>query len=727
MNVHKLRNRIAAAASLGAAVSATALMIGGGVASAAPPSDPPGGSTPVYPHFYNGNVEGIRDSGSDTTFFMMQSIGDLYTSAGLYGCTLNGATGQSLYNSLDADTAGASGTFEFYCRSTANADTTDTSDNWDRTEVTQGVDDVGSGAGQNQLCGASTLTTPLTVDFARSSKPVVTAAACDEVGTGYAKDGVPVVDFPTVNPASYGTSTFSGGVGGVSYASVNGGNIGKVANGWLPGDPTTGGGTHGTALANISDINANPSEANGIWCTGTIKDWGQLTNLGGTTTTHLLAVVGVTVSNTGPGGDAVLTLPASATTAFPVTTFPSFIQSPGGASGADIASGSTVVSGAGTNTITLSAPATTTGGPTTVDFKSTAQAAGSGLPYGLPIRVIGVNTASGTEATFQGFANFPTNPSSGGACASQVPAAGVVEVDPNGATNSGDNSGGHTALENNASQIALFDSTDFPITGSGDTNDAANQAIELATTLYFESNGVFNTNPHSAQADITFNGTTTAFSASQVPENGLTPTTQRLLINTYPTARTLFNIYQTSSVRASTAGFLNWICDSNTYFQKQNDTTTGSNYDGELNNIIGGQYGFIRLTDQSVETSGTPNTFFTAPDGSCGVEATGSLSNGNTLVIPDTAWGKYANPPTAAATPVPSEITNGLKVVGPDLDNVNSPNPGDTIQTITGVTDNGTNTTITLSSEADNTNSVGSEQITIGLPPVLQTPASAQS
>ena len=43
----------------------------------------------MAPHFYNGNVEGIRDAGSDTTFFMMQRIGDLYTGAGLYGCTLN--------------------------------------------------------------------------------------------------------------------------------------------------------------------------------------------------------------------------------------------------------------------------------------------------------------------------------------------------------------------------------------------------------------------------------------------------------------------------------------------------------------------------------------------------------------------------------------------------------------------------------------------------------------
>ena len=200
----------------------------------------------------------------------------------------------------------------------------------------------------------------------------------------------------------------------------------------------------------------------------------------------LLAIVGVTVSNTGPGGDAVLTLPSSATTSFPVTTFPSQIASPGAASGADIASGSTVSSGAGTSTITLSKPATTTGGPTTVDFvTSTNFAAGNGEPIGLPIRAIGVNTGSGTEATFQGYADFGSLTG----CSSQVPAVAEVAVDPNGSTNSGDNSGGHTALENDAAQIGDFDAADFP----GDPTD---QAIELATSLYFESNGIFDSNPH---------------------------------------------------------------------------------------------------------------------------------------------------------------------------------------------------------------------------------------
>ena len=149
MQKHKLRTSVVRAAAIGAAALSATLIVGAGVASAAP-ADPPGGATPVAPHFYNGNVEGIRDTGSDTTFFMMQKIGDLYTGAGLYGCTLNDSAGETLYNS--SDPASATSNEEFFCQSGKNVSTTDVNDNWDRTEVTQGVDDVGSGAGQNQLC-----------------------------------------------------------------------------------------------------------------------------------------------------------------------------------------------------------------------------------------------------------------------------------------------------------------------------------------------------------------------------------------------------------------------------------------------------------------------------------------------------------------------------------------------------------------------------------------------
>ena len=128
----------------------TALLSASTVASAAPPTDPLGGAVPVAPHFFNGNVEGIRSAGSDTTLFLLQKIGDLYTGAGLYGCTLNSAAGQTLYNTSDPASTTSN---EEFCRSGQNQSTTDVNDNWDRTEVTEGVDDRSHVGGQRAELG----------------------------------------------------------------------------------------------------------------------------------------------------------------------------------------------------------------------------------------------------------------------------------------------------------------------------------------------------------------------------------------------------------------------------------------------------------------------------------------------------------------------------------------------------------------------------------------------
>jgi hypothetical protein len=200
-----------------------------------------GGANPVAPHFYNGNVEAIRGAGSDTTtfFFLMLRIGDLFTGAGLCGCTLNADTGAN-YNT--SDPAPTTANEQFFCQANDNVATTDVNDNWDRTEVSEGVDDIGSGPGQGQLCGS--VDTPLPVDFARSAKPAGSIAGCNMAEAGYAKDGIPIVDYP-VNPSLFGTSTSS------AYSSINGGVVGPVSLGWLPGDPTAGP-FSGTKLTNIA-------------------------------------------------------------------------------------------------------------------------------------------------------------------------------------------------------------------------------------------------------------------------------------------------------------------------------------------------------------------------------------------------------------------------------------------------------------------------------------------
>ena len=659
MYKHKLRFGVVKAAAAGAAAVSAALIVGGGVASAAIPSDPTGGATPVAPHFYNGNVEGIRDTGSDTTFFMMQKIGDLYTSAGLYGCSLNGLAGDSLYNS--SDPASVTTNLNFFCKSGANVSTTDVNDNWDRVEVYQGVDSVGSGAGQNQLCGAAA--TPLPVDFSRSSKPAGTACT-GLVGTGYAKDGVDVLTYP-VNPTQVG-----GGVAATApYTTLNGGVVGPVGNGWLPGDPNTGPFT-GTALTSGGIANgAAATTAYELWCatdSTRITDWGQLTNLGPN-----LEVQGVQLNS----GSPTATLASG--------NFPSTVASGQAITGPNIPGGTTVSSVSG-GTLTLSQNASGTATNTVRITTSSTLAVGSGSPIGIPVRIVGVNSASGTEATWASYAEGSV---ASGGCAANMNTNAAS--DPNSVTATGDNAGQHIALENNSDQLNQFAVTDFP-------GDAVSQAIEAATSLYIMSDGVDNTNPFAAATTIGGVG----YSGLKVPLNGKLPTTPTKLQNTYPTARTLFNIYRTSSIRASAGGFLNWVCDGNTSFSKNMDNSTGVNFDQELTNTIGTLFGFPRLTDTNPAPAiGTPADGLAAPNNSCAASLAVSTTSGtNTITL--TAGGNF-----------PGDIVNGGGITGAG------------IPTGTTVSSGGGTSTLTLSQNASAT-ATGVSAVFAGVPAVTSVASS---
>jgi hypothetical protein len=600
MRPNNLRRRLTVAATIGVAALICTLGVGVSVANAVP-TDP---AFETYPHFFNGNVSGIRNTGSDTTFYMMQKIADLYTSAGLYGCTLNTGAGQTLFNS--GDPASSSSNQQDYCQANANITTTDTADNWDRTEITEGVDDVGSGAGQKQLCGV--VNTPLTVDFSRSSVPVsTTAPPCTGLAeAGYAKDSVPAVDFQ-INPNSFGTPA-SGSV----YAGVNGGVIGDVAQGWLPGDPAAGP-YSGTALASISN-NDNTggvdSTAYRLWCatdSTRITDWGQLTNLG---PNLVVPAVSLTAGSNTATVTAFTPVPKVTAGVWSQTnipyTFPSSVAAGQAitdldASG-DLPAGTTVTSTSG-DTLVLSKAANVTGTDNLSIATGTTQPVGSGGQIGLFVRIMGVNSSSGTEATWTYFAGSGVTSTTNNGC---LNGAGNVNanaaVDPNSASATGDNLNAHISLENNASQVS-----DFAIgTGSaqGDWPGAVGDAaVEVATTLYFESNGVYTSDPYAGSA--TLNGTT--FSASKIPLNGSTPTSLNVKNNIYPTSRVLFNVWNTNNVKASVGGFINWLCDSNTDFTKGKDNYTGINFDTELTTIIG-SFGFIRLTDTQPAASSNPTT-----------------------------------------------------------------------------------------------------------------------
>ena len=157
------------------------------------------------------------------------------------------------------------------------------------------------------------------------------------------------------------------------------------------------------------------------------------------------------------------------------------------------------------------------------------------------------------------------------------------------------------SLENDANQIGDFASANWP-------SDPADEATDIATSLYSMSFGVFGTNPNASTATIE-TGTVPAGDPSSLL--GEDPNGQRSRrtplpesgANSYPLSRTLFNIYRTDTVRASTAGFLNWLCDSNSSIQKGTDHIDGGNFDTDLTNTINGTYGFSRVSDLTQEVA----------------------------------------------------------------------------------------------------------------------------
>ena len=171
-----------------------------------------------------------------------------------------------------------------------------------------------------------------------------------------------------------------------------------------------------------------------------ITDWGALTNLGPN-----LEVQNVTLSNGRPRPRIS-------------GSFPSTVANGDAITGTGIPSGTTVTSVSGGTLALSQAP---TGGTVTVRITTaSALAVGQGVPIGVPIRVMGVNTASGTESTFASYAN--SGVTSVGAASNMDNNAAS---DPNPATDTGTNTTPHIALENNSDQIDQFANGGLPVTG----------------------------------------------------------------------------------------------------------------------------------------------------------------------------------------------------------------------------------------------------------------------
>lgn len=210
------------------------------------------------------------------------------------------------------------------------------------------------------------------------------------------------------------------------------------------------------------------------------------------------------------------------------------------------------------------------------------QPVGQGAPIGAPISIFAVTPTAGTFKTLQTFAQSGVAT----ACNANVNATTDTSANP--------------LLASDAAQISDVVAATHP-------GDAAGQAVELSEGLYFESNGTYNTNPYRSSVQITSAGATTTFSAVKTQMNGISASAATELTGALPTTVIISNFYRTDKIRASTASFLNWICDNNSA-DKGKDLLSGQNYNDELTTTISTTFGFPRISCPLITSVADPNS-----------------------------------------------------------------------------------------------------------------------
>jgi len=700
--------RVAGIVSMAASAALLAGMLIASPASA--------GTTGVSPQWYTGQVNQDRVAGSETTYYVTNALFDLYNQSSLYGCTL----------AADKKT----------CMLTSDNSSTDTRDNYDRNEFTNG-EGIGSTAGIAQLCGGAS---PFPVDAARSSRQVKTTEC--GVGESFAVDSVLPLIYPNVSIAGLASTTTNTCTTGTCQAA----QIGPASEGWRPGDPF-GGPYTGTSTVNAIDnlvsfgtgpYGATPtavtgSLANLIYCvtTGPRNDPGRFDGgaTGGsgsttiadssalaadhgeaiagagiplaTTITVATAGVGYTISNpttaavsgvavgtssihnlvafgvsaagapsgsttiydsNAKGGDLNSVIYAGSPTTPSVSGIPagttitavvpglSFTISaattatvngvvvaptaPGQASagqgindwgqltdptadpnkhvdagasfaaasttitdagatandmnkpitGAGIAAGTRVVSSNPGVSLTISHPTTLAEGADTVTVGSTLGAAGLGAPIGVPIYLPQVNTGSGTESVWSSFAGCAT-----------------TNVKSYAATDD-------LAQENDGPQM-------FDLAKADNPTDNIAQANQLAGTLYYVSEGVTLWQPYTLG-----NGALKLHTTGLINSTGL----ETAVPPTLASNRDLVLAVRPLTLRASMAGFVNWLCyrDSAAIAaptvatpQHGIDLTTGNNYGFEVYNTLTNTFKFPYKACTGTDITGQASGAQTEPLG----------------------------------------------------------------------------------------------------------------
>jgi hypothetical protein len=656
MKLRKLRRRFAFASSLVAAGCAAVLLLGVGMAGTASASVtiPAFPTFGTYPYWFQSNASvGNIDHSEGSDTTLFM----METISNLFSQSAILPFSCQLNSALSA------------CNTTGNPNVSqsDPLDNFTGNEELQGTWNVGSTNGQKALCGSITAPGGLPTDYARSSKPQ--GGVCSgENEVGYAKDGIVAIDFQNIDPHLYGTGSGyqtqidpqCSGSGAGFYPSYNAAGTAVVCTQF----PTGGIGPVAAGWLPGDPFNCVPagSGETGTPCSGT--PFSDIDN-GGTNSSPF-----------GPAGN--------------------------GSVAARLWCIHGMVAGTNLSQITDWGQLTNLTG---------SEVPGQGAPIGVPIRVIAVNQGSGTV---YGWLQFAGSGETGGNSANCLGSSSNYDV--NGAQGPDpDNPQGFSgnlevSLENDAAQIGDFANANWP-------SDAADQAIDIATSLYFISYGVDATNTVATDASIETSvpaGDPSTFTSTQLSSNQDFDSIADNRSNAYPVARTLFNIYLGANVKASVGNFINWTCDGggasgkgagavSPMNPKGTDHINGGNFDQDLTNIISGQYGFSRLTDTTPELqAGSQETVnqVVNPNATCAANLPITSISGSTITLSSLpasvqpGWtvmlpNGYSTALPTAGTPA----TTGNGYVGDTLDTISTVNTTTDQITLTSPTVAGTGST----------------------------------
>ncbi len=517
------------------------------------------GTRPVAPRFFEGFGNTINVAGSETAEYALEQVGALYNNAGIFGCNLNSGT-----NNDDKRTCNLGANAQTPIIADAVLPSTDIYDNFDH-NVVNNAQAVGSAAGVSDLCNDTTSLQPTEPSSIPATWPYYTYPVVPGSGQTFGALGIPIdLVRASASIADLGTVGVSGCSDLLQQGIASDAVVGLSFNPAPSGVTVTQALPPGTIL-NFTSVGGANSETDTAWrvfCAPASSD------LSITTWDQLAAVEGFT----GPTPDQ-----------------PIVLWGPKNNSG----TGATWYTFSGCTSANPTGRVPSTHLITENDAQQLSLYAAQNSSQSISLNTAGCPS-----------------------CVTPIPATTANPLI--------DNCGG-----NGTTATGLG-------TSSWSTANEQCVAQEVADSLFFMSYGYYSTHTYTAAVTIptgtvgsspdwilegtpghgaatpnyevvgtaskiggvTVTGAVTGQPGAGVPGDARSSNTNAVL-----TGRDLWLFYLSDHVRASAAGFVNWVCDAgNEVAPKGLDVTTGVPLDTEITNAVTA-WGFGRLNCDSGSTT----------------------------------------------------------------------------------------------------------------------------